>query len=99
MNGENLLLLSFALFSISIAVFLIQKNLFMMLMALELGLNSANLSIARFAVSSPNGDSFVWIFLFFAVAAAEAAIGLSLLIMISRKFKTLNADDISRLKG
>ncbi|GAB4028557.1 MAG: NADH-quinone oxidoreductase subunit NuoK [Elusimicrobiota bacterium] len=99
MNSENMLLLSFVLFSISIAIFLIQKNLFMMLMALELGLNSANLAIARFAISSPNMDSFVWIFLFFAVAAAEAAIGLSLLIMISRRFRTLSVDDISRLKG
>lgn len=99
MNTGNILALSFILFSISAATFMTQRNLLITLMSLELGLNAANIALVSFAVSTNNSDPFIWIFLFFAVAAAEAAIGLSILIMISRKFKTMNPDKISNLKG
>ncbi|MEW5951551.1 MAG: NADH-quinone oxidoreductase subunit NuoK [Elusimicrobia bacterium] len=95
----NLLFLSFILFSISAAIFLIRRNLFIMLMALELGLNAAGLAAAHFALKNSKGEPLAWILFFFAVAAAEAAIGLALLMNISKKFKTLNADEIKELKG
>ncbi len=99
MNAGNVLGLSFILFSISAAAFITQKNLLITLMSLELGLNAANIAIVSFALTSNKSDPFIWIFLFFAVAAAEATIGLSILIMISKKFKTINPDKISNLKG
>lgn len=99
MTHINLLSLSAVLFSISVLIFLLRRNLFIMLMAIELGLNSAGMASAHFALTNSQTAPFVWVLLFFAIAAAEAAIGLALLIMISRKFLTLNSDEIRKLQG
>ncbi len=99
MISLNMLSLSLILFSISAAVFLLRRNMFIMLMALELGLNSAGMAAAHFALTNSQTEPVIWALLFFAIAAAEAAIGLALLIMISRKFSTLNSDEIKELKG
>jgi len=99
MNGENLLLLSFILFSLFLLVFLTNRNLLIMLMSLELMLNAANIALVNFAFVRRSAEPAAWLFMLFAVAAAEAGIGLAILLMLARTFKTLRADLINKLRG
>ena len=78
----------------------------MVLMSLELMLNAANLAIVAFgrayAASTPAEDahaSQIFTLLVFAVAAAEAAIGLSLLLVIYRRWRTIDIGDVSQMSG
>jgi NADH:ubiquinone oxidoreductase subunit K len=98
MNSDNLLILSFILFISAISIFLTHKNLLMILMSLELGLNSANIALINFSFVKQSLEPMVWVFILFAIAACEAVIGLSILIMILRNFKTLKVDEIKDLK-
>jgi NADH-quinone oxidoreductase subunit K len=94
------LLFGSALFTISlIGILLNKKNLLSLLMSIELmllGVNTNLISVARF-VGSTGGEVFVFFIL--TVAAAEAAIGLAILVMIFRNRKTVQLDQLNTLKG
>jgi NADH-quinone oxidoreductase subunit K len=95
---EYFLILSVILFSIGVIGVLIRRNAIIIFMSIELMLNSINLSLVSF--SSFMGDSQGQILVFFvmAVAAAEAAIGLAIIIALFRNKETINIDEINILK-
>lgn len=93
-----ILILSTILFCIGVVGVLVRRNAIIIFMSIELMLNSINLSFVAF--SSFLGDVKGQIFVFFimAVAAAEAAIGLAIIIALFRNKKTINIDEINILK-
>ncbi|PJA99835.1 MAG: NADH-quinone oxidoreductase subunit NuoK [Ignavibacteriales bacterium CG_4_9_14_3_um_filter_30_11] len=92
------LVLSAFMFIIGVIGVLIRRNAIVVFMSIELMLNSANLTLVAF--SSYLGNSIGQLFVFFVmtVAAAEAAIGLAIIIAMFRNKKTLNIDEINILK-
>jgi NADH-quinone oxidoreductase subunit K len=97
---SNYLVLGAVLFAISVVgIFLNRKNLVILLMALELNLLAVNMNFVAF--SHYLGDTAGQIFVFFilTVAAAEAAIGLAILVVLFRNRRTINVDDLDALKG
>ncbi|MCH7722553.1 MAG: NADH-quinone oxidoreductase subunit NuoK [Bacteroidetes bacterium] len=98
MQIEYYLILSAALFIIGVTGVLIRRNAIVVFMCIELMLNSANLTLITF--SSYLGNSIGQLFVFFvmAVAAAEAAVGLAIIIALFRNKRTVNIDEINIFK-
>lgn len=95
---EYYLILSAFMFFVGVAGVLIRRNAIIVFMSIELMLNSANLTLVAF--SSYFGNSIGQLFVFFVmtVAAAEAAVGLAIIIAIFRNKLTVNIDEINILK-
>ena len=96
------LIVSALLFSIGLAGALTRRNAILVLVGIELMLNAANLNFIAFWRYGPNPEALTGImFAIFAigVAAAEAAVGLALIISIYRHFKTTNLDQIDSMRG
>ncbi|MCC6256650.1 MAG: NADH-quinone oxidoreductase subunit NuoK [Ignavibacteriaceae bacterium] len=98
MTIEYYLILSAFMFFVGVAGVLTRRNAIIVFMSVELMLNSANLSLVAF--SSYLGNSIGQLFVFFVmtVAAAEAAVGLAIIIAIFRNKLTVNIDEINILK-
>ncbi len=99
---SNYLLISALLFSIGLAGALTRRNAILVLVGIELMLNAANLNFIAFWRYGPNPEALSGImFAIFAigVAAAEAAVGLALIISIYRHYKTTNLDQIDSMRG
>ncbi|HFE37430.1 MAG TPA: NADH-quinone oxidoreductase subunit NuoK [Gammaproteobacteria bacterium] len=97
---SHFLILGAILFCISMAgIFLNRKNIIIILMSIELMLLAVNMNFVAF--SHYLGDTAGQIFVFFilTVAAAEAAIGLAILVVLFRNRRTINVDDLDTLKG
>jgi NADH-quinone oxidoreductase subunit K len=96
---EYYITLSAILFTIGAVGVLVRRNAIIIFMSIELMLNSANLAFVAFArlYGSLNGQIFV--FFVMAVAAAEVAVGLALIVAIFHSKKSINVDEISSLKG
>jgi len=94
----NYILLSAVIFTIGAAGVFFKRNIIAILLSIELMLNAANLAFVAFAsfFGEPIGQLFVFIVM--TVAAAEAAVGLALVIAIFRNRETLNVDEASLLK-
>ena len=92
------LILSTLLFGIGAAGVLISRNLIVMFMSIELMLNAANLSLIAFSRQLESMDGHVIVFLILTVAAAEAAVGLAIIINLFRNKETINADRFSLFK-
>jgi NADH:ubiquinone oxidoreductase subunit K len=96
------LLVSSLLFSIGLAGALTRRNAILVLVGIELMLNAANLNFIAFWRYGPNPEALTGImFGIFSigVAAAEAAVGLALIISIYRHYKTTNLDQIDLMRG
>jgi NADH-quinone oxidoreductase subunit K len=96
------LIFSALLFAIGLAGALTRRNAILVLIGIELMLNAANLNFIAFWRYSPDPEAITGImFVIFsiAVAAAEAAVGLALIISIYRHYKTTNLDKMDSLKG
>lgn len=96
------LILSATLFAIGLAGALTRRNAIMVLIGIELMLNAANLNFIAFWRYNPDPKAITGImFVIFsiAVAAAEASVGLALIIAIYRHYKTVNVDKMDELKG
>lgn len=96
------LILSALLFSIGLAGALARRNAILVLVGIELMLNAANLNFIAFWRYQPDPEAIAGImFAIFsiAIAAAEAAVGLALVISIYRHYKTVNLDHVDSLKG
>jgi len=94
------LVLSAILFATSmVGIFLNRRNLIILLMAIELMLLSVNINFIAFSHFLGDMAGQVFVFFILTVAAAEAAIGLAILIVLFRKLDTINAEDLDRLKG
>ena len=97
---QQMLLLSGALFAIAVAgIFINRKNIILLLMCIELLLLSANFNFVAFSRYLGNIDGQVFVFFVLTVAAAEAAIGLAILVVLFRHRQSINVADISSLKG
>jgi NADH-quinone oxidoreductase subunit K len=92
------LILSMLLFIVGAVGFIIKKNVISVFLCLELMLNAVNLSFIAFAsyLNQVNGQIFV--FFVMVVAAAEAAVGLAITIVLFRNRNTLNVDDADAMK-
>ncbi len=91
--------LSAVLFIMGALGVLIRRNLIVIFMSVELMLNAANLAFVAFARYYQAVSGQVFVFFVMAVAAAEVAVGLSLIVAIYRARRTVNVDDLSEMKG
>ena len=92
------LVLSTVLFTIGALGVLIRRNVIVMFMAIELMLNAVNLVFVAFARSRGSMDGQVIVFFVMTVAAAEAAVGLAIILSLFRNRETTNADEITSLR-
>jgi len=93
------LVLSGIIFAIGMAGVLVRRNLIVMFMSLELMLNAVNINLAAFSNYLQSMTGQVYIVFVMAVAAAEAAVGLALIITMFRNKQTINADEINTMRG
>lgn len=96
------LLLGALLFSIGLVGALARRNAIMVLIGIELMLNAANLNFIAFWRFGPNPEALqgvMFVLFSIAIAAAEAAVGLALIIAIYRHYRTANVDEIDSMKG
>lgn len=92
------LILSAILFSLGIAGFLFRRNLITMFMCIELMLNAVNLSFVAFAYKLDQVDGQIFTFFVMVVAAAEAAVGLAIILAVYRNRGTLTVDELNSMK-
>lgn len=95
------LTVSALLFAIGFGGIVTRRNAIVVLMGIELMLNAANLNFVAFWKFGLSGNVSGYIFVLFsiAIAAAESAVGLALVILIYRHFKTTNLEEVSELQG
>lgn len=99
MSLQPYLIVSAILFFIGVVGVLTRKNIFILFMCIELMLNSVNLTFVSFSRFLGNMTGQAIVFLVIAVAAAEAAIGLSIVVLIFKNKESLNIDDFDTMKG
>ncbi|MDO9263980.1 MAG: NADH-quinone oxidoreductase subunit NuoK [Desulfosalsimonadaceae bacterium] len=87
------------LFSIGAVGVFTQRNVLIIYMCIELMLNSVNLTFIAFSKFLNNMDGHVFVFMIMTVAAAEAAVGLAIIISVFRNKETVNVDEINLMKG
>ena len=92
------LILSAILFSIGVGAFLIKRNIISVFMSIELMLNAVNLTFVAFAHYWRQVSGQIFVFFVMVVAAAEAAVGLAIIIAIFRTRATLDVDRIDLMK-
>jgi NADH-quinone oxidoreductase subunit K len=95
---HHYMVLSAVLFFIGVFGVLFRRNLIVIFMSIELMLNAVNLSFVTFARFTQSMDGHVIAFFIMALAAAEAAIGLAILVMIFRNRATVQADDLRLMR-
>ena len=96
---EHGLLLAATLFSVGLFGLLTRRDMLFMLMSLEVMLNAAALAFIIAGSRWANADGQIMFILILTLAAAEASVGLALLISLYRRFKTLDIDAASTMKG
>lgn len=88
------------LFAMSvIGIFMNRRNLIVLLMAIELMLLAVNLNFVAFSHYLGDLTGQVFVFFILTVAAAESAIGLAILVVLFRSMRTINVEDLDKLKG
>jgi NADH-quinone oxidoreductase subunit K len=92
------LVLSALLFALGVAGFLFRRNIMTVFMSIELMLNAVNLSFIAFAYQHKDVSGHLFVFFVMVVAAAEAAVGLAIILTVFKNRATLNIDDISSMK-
>ena len=97
---SDYLVLGAILFCIAMAgIFLNRKNIIILLMSIELMLLAVNMNFIAFSAYLNDLAGQVFVFFILTVAAAEAAIGLAILVVLFRNRRTINVDDLDSLKG
>lgn len=96
----HFLVLGALLFSLAVAgIFMNRKNLIVLLMSIELMLLAVNINFVAFAYYLNDLAGQVFVFFILTVAAAEAAIGLAILVIVFRNRGTINVQDLNEMKG
>ena len=98
MDLMHYLILSLLLFVVGAAGFIIKKNIISVFLCLELMLNAANLSFVAFSKHLNQVDGQIFVFFVMVVAAAEAAVGLAITIVLYRNRNTLSIDEADTMK-
>ena len=96
---DHILILAAVLFSCGLLGLMLRRNIIFMLMSLEVMLNASALAFVAAGARWGQPDGQIIFMLILSVAAAEVAVGLGLVLQIQRRFKTLDMDQITRLRG
>jgi NADH-quinone oxidoreductase subunit K len=97
---SHYLILGAILFAIGVVgIFLNRKNVIIILMAIELMLLAVNMNFVAFSYYLQDTAGQIFVFFILTVAAAEAAIGLAILVVLFRNSKTIHVEDLDKLKG
>ena len=99
METNYYILLSLAMFAIGLIGVLAKRNALIFFLSIEMMLNSANLLFVAFANQWGNVTGLVWVFFVLVVAAAEAAVGLAIIINLFRARQVVDIDQFNKLKG
>ncbi len=95
---NSYIVLSMIVFAIGVFGFLTRRNIIIMFISVELMLNAVNISLVAFSVYLQDLRGHILVFFIISVAAAEAAIGLAILIAFFRNKPTVNIDEINIMK-
>jgi NADH-quinone oxidoreductase subunit K len=95
---SHYLALSAILFALGVAGFLIRRNVITIFMCIELMLNAVNLAFIAFARHLGRADGQILVFFVIVVAAAEAVVGLAIIIALYRNHESLSIDDLDSMK-
>lgn len=101
-NGVSLqfyIILATIIFCIGVLGVMIRRNAIIILMSVELMLNAVNLLMVAFSNYHGKGDAQIFVFFIMVVAAAEAAVGLSILVLLYRNSKTIDVGMFDKLKN
>jgi NADH-quinone oxidoreductase subunit K len=93
------LILSAVLFALGVAGFLFRRNIITVFMSIELMLNAVNLTFITFSYQLGQVDGHIFSFFVMVVAAAEAAVGLGIILTVFKNRSTLQIDEISSMKN
>ena len=93
------LILSAVLFSLGVAGFVLRRNILTVFMCIELMLNAVNLTFVAFSHELKEVNGHLFAFFVMVVAAAEAAVGLAIILTVFKNRSTLNIDEINTLKN
>ena len=96
---EHGLILAGALFALGLVGVLVRRNLLFVLLSIEIMLNAAGVAFVVAGAHWGQADGQVVFFFVLAIAAAEVSVGLALLLQIYHRFKSLDVDAVSRMKG
>jgi len=97
---SHYLVLGAILFSTGlVGIFLNRKNVIILLMSIELMLLAVNMNFVAFSHYLQDISGQIFVFFILTVAAAESAIGLAILVVLFRNMRTINVDDLDKLKG
>ncbi|HSH69092.1 MAG: NADH-quinone oxidoreductase subunit NuoK [Deferrisomatales bacterium] len=96
---EYSLVLSAVLFTLGTLGVLLRRNIIVILMCVELMLNGVNLSFVALADHLDNVEGLLYVFFVMTVAAAEASVGLAIVVALYRSRQTVYADEVDLLKG
>ena len=96
---NQFLLLGAVLFCIGVYGVIARKNAVMVLMSIELILNSVNINLLAFSLFNQNIDGNVFALFIIAVAAAEVGVGLALVLLVYRNRRSIALDELSEMKG
>jgi NADH-quinone oxidoreductase subunit K len=96
---NHYLVLSAILFTIGLSGVLLRRNLIVVMMSIELMLNAVNISFVAFSKYNYNPEGQVMVFFVMTIAAAEAAVGLAIIVSIFKRFKEVNIRFFEHLKG
>lgn len=99
MNVSFFVFVSFIMFSIGVIGLLIKRNALIFFLSIELMFNAANLLFVSFSRAWENEIGLVWVFFVLVVAAAEAAVGLAIIIHLFRSRQVVDVDQFNLLKG
>lgn len=95
---NNCLILSAILFILGVIGFAVRRNIIIMLMSVELMLNAVNLAFVAFSRFHNAVDGYIFVIFVMAVAAAEAAVGLAIIVALFRQGRIINADQANIMK-
>jgi NADH-quinone oxidoreductase subunit K len=93
------LILSAILFGLGCAGFLLRRNIITVFMSIELMLNAVNLTFVTFSYELRQVDGHIFTFFVMVVAAAEAAVGLAIILTVFKNRATLQIDEVSSMKN
>ena len=96
---NHYLILAALLFCIGIFGVIVRRNMIIIFMSIELMLSAVNLVFLAFSRYLKLADGHVWVFMVLTVAAAEAAVGLGIIVALFRNKPTLYVDEVKELKG
>ncbi|MFM8266244.1 MAG: NADH-quinone oxidoreductase subunit NuoK [Acidimicrobiia bacterium] len=99
MLTSQFLLLGAILFCIGVYGVIARKNAVLVLMSIELILNSVNINLLAFALRNGSADGHTFALYVIAVAAAEVGVGLAMVLMIYRNRRSIALDDLSEMRG